>query len=867
MRLPIPPSESAPLPTPPVVEGARSPETEALTIFVGTANIAAADRGDLSEADSERIRAYRPENRNTVLSGEHGAYMGIHNGAQEDAPAARTVAETLKTELEAAELDGKDEHFAIAAAMNAANAADEKVPMGQSAHAGAIRTFKGDDGKNKALLFASEGIRIIRSRLTEEEGKPDVETLIDSRLRSGSALGDTEFTRNDQIEIVDVESGDRLIMVNAHGITSRENTVLNNGYIVSQSEKAADAGDAAEVIATLPERVEEQSKGTDTPFTPVEEDISVAVIDTLAEERSRLGKAYDGVLKLAARMHLRGNEGRERRQGRYLHALRNYRENPTGANRARLIGVGTVAALGTTAGMVLAYRLGQGMHAGEGIALHGAESLPPSTGASHMVTTEATPSTVAADSFDSTNHGAGVIPSASSHGVDPSNHAPTPTHTPSHSAPASPSHSAGANHSPSATHSPSHSPSPSHPASHNASPSPSHTSASPTPHTSETTAGTNPNTGTGNQNPNVNGAFTVPEGTTVDPNHLPDNVHLSEDQVNWLKESTGSGKIGEYSDDAKLPTDGTGRPGTVWHTTLSGLKDLGYDVNKMSETDKTQYVQHVMGLDANHDMTWDQAKHLGDNHVVHNPSNADAIRTISEITAKNHGGKPLLPQEGSTAFEHMSAIKDQVEAQVPAAGTPGHMHDPTDRNPGTGSNPAPTTSPTPHTSTSPAPHPTTSAPTSHPTTAPTSHPASHTTSSPTSHPASHPTSSATGSHPATHATTSPATEPHVGGPRGGSAAATTPPHTTEFTPIPTASSSAAANVAPLINNNGEKNSVDVNWPLAGAIATMAIGTGIGAYAIRRRSAAPEYIPIEEADPRSRHPEDDEEDEILPPPRP
>jgi|GEM_PF-6672085 len=882
MYIPRNPTEGGQPAGPIVTEAVVTPEAAPqLHIDVGVANIAAADRPGLTDDQLNQTRAESSEARNIVITDDQGVYMGVHTGEQKGAHYSTVAAGELKKGLDQANLNGKTDSEVIRATLAAAteaSAALDPFDDQQSAHVGAVRIFTGADGNTKAVTYSTAQVRIIRDRVGE---KPEV--LIDpSTTRSNLPLGDAQaLTRDyDSVQVVDVEPHDRFIMHNEGGLTRADRRPLNAEDMVMKTRRIDDAKDVADAIADMPEIA---PQGT-------VDDVSVAVVDVAAaagpltdtpetpasEGRGRilggLGKAKDAVMGVVASGHAKSVGNRANRDSWVRAKWDRYRNDKTFRNRVNAVGATVLGAALTAGGAVLLARMGG---AGEHAAVGTFHSFDPSFDPSHFTGGGANHASAPATQEVASTQTGDVTAESSPHAVAPTettlhpsaaptspfeSHSPHPSasaHTSASAHPGHPGHTSGSAHPSTTTH-------------HTGSARPSTSasaSASATPHTSETAgAGATPGATTGTEtNPATAGMFTLPDGTTVDAAHLPDHVNLTTEQTDWLKASTGSGKIGEFHSTGSAPTDGTWRPGTAGHTALAGLKELGYDTTKLSEDDKRAYVQHVLNLNGH--MTWHQATELGSDHVIKNPSNGDAIATITKITAHNHDGHAILPDANSPAGQHLAEIKSQTASQGVVPNT-NHIKDPTDRTDTNTAHPTPkatTTSPAPHTSSTPSTHASSGA-SAHASSGATTHPTTHATTHPTTHATTHHTS-----HPTSHATTT-STDHHLGGARGGSAAATTSP--TYEMPSSGASSSAEA-VAPVINNNEQDGGTSyLPWLGAATLAAAgAVGTAVVTRQRRRsrRARAPynAFPPLEENHPYGGHNdahEFDDEEEAYPEPR-
>ncbi|HEX7963451.1 MAG TPA: hypothetical protein VF466_02570 [Candidatus Saccharimonadales bacterium] len=730
MRLTTPTPELATPVAPVLPEAVTTPEAEPrVGVDVGMAGLHISERpgyAALPDDERDRMERERSHSRHAATSGRNGVYfVGNSQTDEHGANYTTEVAQSLFDSLDApGRLDGADNNTAEQILQGTIKTVNDDLHTARGGDGsihdtglslGVVRVFRGEDDKNRAGIVSVGGVRVLRVR-----GEDVKELTHPSVLPDGSPLrtvwGEEERpSHSDEVQVVDVELGDRFIITDTRSQRSSDGDAFSRHAIAEETD-GLDAQEAAEALVALPDKRAEGSRDTDHEFEANLEDAAAVVLDVVEEQETSGRRGVRGTLSnLKDRVSFEAGQqmfkaaGRRAVRAMRVRTLRaEYKANPTAKNRAKYIGSAVLDAALTTGGILLIAKFA-------GIGAHGLHDVGmPLPGDSHSPSPSTSPfesHSPSASPFDSHS------PSASA--------SPFESHSASPSASASPfeSHSASASASASASGSASAHPSTSASASASAYPSGS-ASASPSSSATAGNAGNpngggnvlNPNNGSANNDPNAGadvgnvvpttpetGDVTLPhdaQGNIIWPDHLPEGVKISDEQMKWLESNTGGGPVGAY-DGQHLPADGTGYKGTVWHASLDGLKQLGYDPSKMSEADKTAYVQHV--LDQNH-LTWDSAKQIGDNYNVHVPTNADAIKTITEITAKSHDGHPLLPADNSVASQHLQEITKEIQTQTGGNGSatatnpgtnpggPGHVNDPDNHIPGTRGNGTPTPS-------------------------------------------------------------------------------------------------------------------------------------------------------------------------------
>jgi hypothetical protein len=622
-------------PTPPVnpVEAAASPERRErpFHLEVGMESQYIGDRPDvqaLNTGDRGHVIENHPENLDRVLRGKRGVYMAssAYEG-QADRVVTVAASSSLRDRIEAESIDGLSDEMVrntllslvtdveqdVSAAKDVAGKAHAAWKDGE-ASIGAVRFFIGDDGKNKAALLGVGAVEVIRIRGEEAEVvlTPQMETRTGFPTNTVGENNRGPGSGNiDQAQIVDVQEGDRFVMVE-RGMRDPDTGRMLNPVLIERMGRGKDAAGAAKDLPKLAHQ--DVNTDPDAFNIPQMTDITVAVVDVKPPKKA-WKRALDGALGLGGDVLSAPRRFRENNRQATAEARAEYQANPTRSNRLKYVALFTGGVLVSGAGAYLIMRgVGRTDDIDSWVGDH--TNLPdidmPDINLPDIDLPDLWP-------FDNDDK---APEQKNPDGVGPAD--------------------------------------------------PGEAQQQPAP-----------------LDPEI-ANYKLPDGTVV-PDEFPKGFQMDTEDAKWLNGHTGGGELGDYDADG-VPADSTGREGTLWNSALEGLKELGFDPDKMTDDERKAYVKYVMSIQVDDEgkpapLNWESAKGLSNNYEVTVPFNDEAIVKVMEITGQD--GDPLMPEHGSAAEKHILNIRDDIvdyidkkKAEAAAGAGTGQGHD----NHGNGNN-------------------------------------------------------------------------------------------------------------------------------------------------------------------------------------
>jgi hypothetical protein len=325
----------------------------AIALNIETVEMRGAERPNfahLGEAAQEDYNDSHPSYFNRVRQGERSVVMATtadegHDWA--DSLATSTVSEVVAAELDSHHFDGASEDDAIALMRRAVGASNAELRMVKAekdrdpnwltaeANVSAIRFFRDEEGRQKAVISNSGSNRILKSTLDGTEVVLDA--MVDSLGSPVHTVAGSPSGAMADVKVVSVRPGERFIIVDSKlGEDRGPNASVADIDAVGGRKVTDNAAGAAADIADIPEHREE-----DAGYGSRIGDSTTVVVDV---QEQRDWNRAEKLLRMPTRafvgMQIRAQDRRVRNREAYL-------ENPTLRRRLlATVDMGTVAAVG-----------------------------------------------------------------------------------------------------------------------------------------------------------------------------------------------------------------------------------------------------------------------------------------------------------------------------------------------------------------------------------------------------------------------------------------------------------------------------------------------------------------------------------------